>query len=59
MTKDYTKNQHLYQKDSYNHWNYFGDMSLAEINQLDFEKKLKAQQEVYLQKINAKQQYSN
>jgi len=59
ITKDYTKNQHLYQKNSYNHWNYFGDMTLAEINQLDFEKKLKAQQEVYLQKINAKQQYSN
>ncbi len=28
MTKDYTLNQHLYYIDSYNNWNYLGDMPL-------------------------------
>jgi len=59
FTKDYTKNQHLYQKDSYNHWNYFGDMSIAEINQMDLEKQQRLQDELYQQRLADKEQYSN
>jgi len=59
FTKDYTKNQHLYQKDSYNYWNYFGDMSIAEINQLDLDKKLQLQDEMLQQRLVDKEQYSN
>ena len=57
FTKDYTKNQHLYQKDSYNHWNYFGDMSIAEINKLDLEKKLRLQDEMLQQRLDDKEKY--
>ena len=59
LTKDYTKNQYLYQKDSYKHWNYFGDMTLAEINQMDLEKKLLLQDEMLQQRLADKVQYSN
>jgi hypothetical protein len=57
FTKDYTKNQYLYQKDSYNHWNYFGDMTVSQINQFDLEKKLRLQDELYQQRIAEQQKY--
>lgn len=57
LTKDYAKNQYLYQKDSYNHWNYFGEMTVAEINKLDMENKQKLQNELLQQRLDDKAKY--
>lgn len=57
LTKDYTLNQYMYQKDSYDHWNYYGGLSLAEINALELEKKLRVQNELLQQRINDKIKY--
>jgi len=59
LTKDYTKNQYLYQKNSYNHWNYFSDMTLAQINQMNLEKKLQLQDELFQQRIAEQQKYQS
>jgi hypothetical protein len=59
LTKDYTKNQHLYQKDSYDHWNYFSDITVDQINQQDLEKKLQLQDELYQQRLAEQQKYQS
>lgn len=59
LTKDYSLNQNLYQKDSYNHWNYYGQSTIPQILHTDLEQKIASQEKIYQQKLETSVKYSN
>ena len=57
-TRDYTKDQSLYQYGAYDYWGYFGDMSLDEIIQWDEAKKLQLKAQLDAQRLLEHQKYN-
>jgi len=57
LTKDYSLNQSLYQQNAYNHWNYFGHMTLDEIKEFDAQKRVQLKNELDAQRIELQSNY--
>lgn len=57
LTKDYSLNQSLYQKNAYNHWDYFGDMTLDEVKEFDAQNRLQLKDELDAQRLELQDNY--
>ena len=58
LIKNYSLDPSLYLKNAYNHWDYYGDMSLDEIKSLELQQKQKLDSEWYQQILKEYQKYN-